>query len=290
MVVKLPETRQTIIENIIKLANTKLPMDIVWALESASEWERNPAAASQLGAILENIRKAEVLARPMCQDTGIPIFWVRGKFDSGIIKDIEAAVENSTRNIPMRPNTVNVITRANNGNNLGKGMPEVHFVPMDVDYTEIGVMLKGAGSENMTKLRMLNPADGMAGVRKFIVDSVLEAGGRPCPPGIVGVGIGGTADHCVSMAKEALMEPLDNEESDEALKQLEEDLFVELNSSGLGPMGLGGDTTVLGVKIRRADCHTASLPVCVNIGCWATRRACARITDTNVEYSQGMVL
>jgi len=290
MVVKLPETRQTVIENIIKLANTKLPMDITWALEAASEWESNPAAASQLGAILENTRKAEFLARPMCQDTGIPIFWVRGKFDSGIIKDIETAVENSTRNIPMRPNTVNVITRKNNGNNLGKGMPEVHFVPMDVDYTEIGVMLKGAGSENMTRLCMLNPADGMAGVRKFIIDSVLDAGGRPCPPGIVGVGIGGTADHCVSMAKEALMEPLDHEEPDEEIKTLEEDLFVELNSSGLGPMGLGGDTTVLGVKIRRADCHTASLPVCVNIGCWATRRACAKITDTEVFYSQGMVL
>ena len=265
-------------------------MDVVWALEAASEWERNSAAASQLGAILENIRKAELLARPMCQDTGIPIFWVRGKFDSGIIKDITAAVENSTRNIPMRPNTVNVITRANNGNNLGKGMPEVHFIPTDADYTEVAVMLKGAGSENMTKLRMLDPADGMAGVRKFIVDSVLEAGGRPCPPGIIGVGIGGTADHCVSMAKEALMEPLDYEEPDETLRQLEEDIFVELNSSGLGPMGLGGDTTVLGVKIHRADCHTASLPVCVNIGCWATRRAYAKITETDVEYAQGMIL
>lgn len=289
MVVKLPETRQTAIENIIKLANTKLPADIVWALEAASEWESNPAAASQLGAILENIRKAEFMARPMCQDTGIPIFWVRGKIDPSVSEDIARAVEASVKSIPMRPNTVDVFTRANNGNNLGRGMPEIHYIPMDVDYTEIGVMLKGAGSENMTKLKMLNPADGLEGVKRFIVDSVIEAGGRPCPPGIVGVGVGGTADHCVSMAKEALMTPLDAYVSDDFIRNLEEDLFTELNASGLGPMGLGGDTTVLAVKIRHADCHTASLPVCVNIGCWATRRACVRMTDTDVSYSQGMV-
>lgn len=289
MVVKLPETRQTAIENIIKLANTKLPADIVWALEAASEWESNPAAASQLGAILENVRKAEFMARPMCQDTGIPIFWVRGKIDPSVSEDIARAVEASVKSIPMRPNTVDVFTRANNGNNLGRGMPEIHYIPMDVDYTEIGVMLKGAGSENMTKLKMLNPADGLEGVKRFIVDSVIEAGGRPCPPGIVGVGVGGTADHCVSMAKEALMTPLDAYVSDDFIRNLEEDLFTELNASGLGPMGLGGDTTVLAVKIRHADCHTASLPVCVNIGCWATRRACVRMTDTDVSYSQGMV-
>lgn len=289
MVVKLPETRQTVIENIIKLANTKLPADIVWALEAASEWESNPAAASQLGAILENVRKAEFMARPMCQDTGIPIFWVRGKIDTSVSEDIARAVEASVKSIPMRPNTVDVFTRANNGNNLGRGMPEIHYIPMDVDYTEIGVMLKGAGSENMTKLKMLNPADGLEGVKRFIVDSVIEAGGRPCPPGIVGVGVGGTADHCVSMAKEALMTPLDTYVSNDFIRNLEEDLFTELNASGLGPMGLGGDTTVLAVKIRYADCHTASLPVCVNIGCWATRRACVRITDTDVSYSQGMV-
>lgn len=290
MVVKLPETRQQIVENIIRLANTKLPADIIWALEAASEWESNTAAASQLGAILENVKKAEVLARPMCQDTGIPIFWVRGKVDCTISADIAAAIENCTKNIPMRPNTVNVINRRNNGNNLGRGMPEIHYIPTDADYTEIGVMLKGAGSENMTRLKMLNPSDGMAGVRKFIVDSVIDAGGRPCPPGIIGVGIGGTADHCVSMAKEALMEPLDHEEDDDELRQLEEDLFVELNRSGLGPMGLGGDTTVLGVKVRQADCHTASLPVCVNMGCWATRRASVKIYENQVEYAQGMIL
>lgn len=190
----------------------------------------------------------------------------------------------------MRPNAVDPLTRVNTGDNTGAGLPEIHYIPQDTDATEIGVLLKGAGSENMTRLAMLNPSDGIGGIRDFIIRSVLDAGGRPCPPGIVGVGIGGTADRCTAMAKEALMIPLDHEGGDEAVRQLEEDLFVALNSSGLGPMGLGGNTTVLGVRIKRAHCHTASLPVCVNIGCWATRRACARITENDVVYSQGMIL
>ncbi|MCQ2078516.1 MAG: fumarate hydratase [archaeon] len=290
MVVKLPEPREKVIENLLRLANTKLPADIGWALEAAAGWETNPTAASQLGAIMENVRKAELLAKPMCQDTGIPIFYVRGKFDSTIAEDIAQAVKNCTKAIPMRPNTVDPIIRVNYGNNLGDGMPCIHFIPTNDDFTEIAVMLKGAGSENMTKLKMLNPSDGMEGVKKFIIDSVIEAGGRPCPPGIVGVGIGGTADECVAMAKRALLEPLDMEDPDADIQALEEELFVKINQSGLGPMGLGGDTTVLGVKVRKSACHTASLPVAVNIGCWATRRACARITDTDVFYSQGVRL
>ena len=287
MVVKLPEPTEKIIENLLRAANTKLPKDIGWALEAAAGWERDPTASAQIGAIMENVKKAEVLARPMCQDTGIPIFYVRGKFDSSIAGDIAEAVRRCTSNIPMRPNTVDPFTRKNYGDNLGEGMPCIHFIPTNDDFTEISVLLKGAGSENMTKLKMLNPSDGIEGVKKFIIDSVIGAGGRPCPPGIVGVGIGGTSDECVAMAKRALLEPLDMEDPDPEIQEMEEDLFVKINSSGLGPMGLGGDTTVLGVKIRKAACHTASLPVAVNIGCWATRRASVRITESDVVYSQG---
>ena len=135
---------------------------------------------------------------------------------------------------------------------------------------------------------MLNPADGIEGIKKFIINSVLDAGGRPCPPTVVGVGIGGTSDVCVSMAKEALLIPIDEENPDPELRKLEEDIFIALNGSGLGPMGLGGSTTSLGVRIKKCACHTASLPVAVNIGCWATRRASAKITDNGVEYSQGV--
>ncbi len=239
---------------------------------------------------MENVKKAEHLGLPMCQDTGIPVFYVRGRFDSSIAREIARGVERATKAVPLRPNTVDPITRENQGSNLGEGMPLIHFIPTDDDFTEISVLPKGAGSENMTRLGMLNPADGIDGVKRFVVDSVLDAGCRPCPPSIVGVGIGGTSDRCVEMAKEALLSPLDSENPDPALSKLEEELFIALNSSGLGPMGLGGATTVLGVKVRKAFCHTASLPVAVNIGCWATRRASARLTSDGVEYSQGVEL
>ena len=285
--IKLPEPVDQIVVNLLKLANTKLPSDIGWALEAAALWETDPRAQIQLGAIMDNVKKAESLGRPMCQDTGIPIFYVKGKFDHTIREGIEEGLRRATEEVPLRPNTVDPLTRENPGNNLGKGMPTIHYIPTDDDITEITVLIKGAGSENMTQLGMLNPSDGMDGIKRFIVNSVLDAGGRPCPPGIVGIGIGGTADECVAMAKEALVSPLDSENPDPTLKELEEDIFVKLNSSGLGPMGLGGATTVLGVKARSAYCHTASLPVAVNIGCWATRRASARMTDNDVEYSQG---
>ena len=285
--IKLPETVDQIVVNLLKAANTKLPRDIGWALEAAAGWEADPLAKMQIGAIMDNVKKAEVLGRPMCQDTGIPTFFVRGRFDASVRKEIEKGVARATENVPLRPNTVDPLSRKNPGNNLGKGMPAVHFIPTDDDFMEISVLIKGAGSENMTRLAMLNPYDGAEGVKRFVIDSVLDAGGKPCPPGIVGIGIGGTADECVIMAKQALVSSLDSENPDPVLKEMEEDIFVRLNGSGLGPMGLGGSTTVLGVKIRSAYCHTASLPVAVSIGCWATRRAVARITDTNVEYSQG---
>jgi fumarate hydratase subunit alpha len=288
--IKLPEPIDQVVVNLLKAANTKLPRDIGWALEAAAGWEADPLARTQLGAIMDNVKKAEVLGRPMCQDTGIPTFYVRGRFDSSVGDEIAKGLKRATETIPLRPNTVDPLTRKNPGDNLGSGMPAIHYIPTNDDFLEISVLIKGAGSENMTKLAMLNPSDGIEGVKKFVVDSVLDAGGRPCPPGIIGVGIGGTADDCVSMSKEVLMSSLDSDNDDPALKDLEEELFVRLNDSGLGPMGLGGSTTSLRVKIKTAYCHTASLPVAVSIGCWAMRRAVARITDTNVEYSQGVDL
>jgi fumarate hydratase subunit alpha len=239
---------------------------------------------------MDNVKKAEVLGRPMCQDTGIPTFYVRGKFDFSIRNEIAKGLKRATETIPLRPNTVDPLTRTNPGDNLGKGMPLIHYMPTDDDFLEIAVLIKGAGSENMTKMAMLNPSDGIEGIKRFVVESVLDAGGKPCPPGIIGVGIGGSSDECVSMAKEALMSEVGSDNNDPALKEMEEDIFVRLNGSGLGPMGLGGSTTALGVKIKTAYCHTASLPVAVSIGCWATRRAVARITGTKAEYRQGAEL
>lgn len=285
--IKLPEPLEDVVFNLLKASNTKLPSDVGWALEAAAGWESDQTAYSQLGAIMDNVRKAEFLSRPMCQDTGIPVFYVKGRFDPSIIGEIERGLARATKEIPLRPNTVDPLTRENYGNNLGEGMPIVHFYPTDDDFIEITVMPKGAGSENMTRLVMLNPSDGVEGVKKTIIDTVLEAGGRPCPPGIVGVGIGGTSEKCISMAKEALLTPVGEDNPDPVLREMEEDIFVKINESGLGPMGLGGRTTALGVRIKKAACHTASLPVAVSIGCWANRRATARITSEKVEYTQG---
>lgn len=288
--IKLPEPVDQIVVNLLRLANTRIPEDVGWALEAAGMWEINPVAYTQLGAIMDNLKKAEHMGRPMCQDTGVPVFYVRGRFDSSIAGEIAEGVRRATEEIPLRPNTVDPLTRENAGGNLGEGMPIIHYIPAEGDFTEITVLPKGAGSENMTRLGMLNPSDGVKGVEDFIVDTVLDAGGRPCPPTIVGVGIGGMSDTCAEMAKAALAAPLDAENPDPVLRDMEERVFVRLNASGLGPMGLGGSTTCLGVRIRKAACHTASLPVAVNIGCWATRRASAMITGDGVEYSQGAVL
>ncbi len=275
--ITLPETTEDIVVRLIRLASTKLPADIGWALEAAAGWETGEIAYSQLGAIMENAKKAEFLGRPMCQDTGLPIFYVSGKFDSSVKADIEKAVRRATEELPLRPNLVDPITRENTGDNTGISSPFIHFNPTEDDFLEITVLPKGAGSENMTRLAMLNPADGIEGIKRFVIDAVLDAGGRPCPPSIVGIGIGGTSDVCVSMAKEALLLPLSSRNPDKTIAALEDELFMKLNDSGLGPMGLGGQTTVLGVRIKKAGCHTASLPVAVNIGCWATRRATVRI-------------
>jgi len=283
----IPEPLEDVIVNLLRLANTKLPEDIGWALEAAASWETNEIAYSQLGSIMDNVKKAEFSGRPICQDTGIPVFYVSGKMIKGMDKKISEGLKKATETIPLRPNTVNPITRKNAGGNLGKGMPIIRYRPTDDDFTEITVIPKGAGSENMTRLAMLDPSAGIEGIKKFVVTAVLEAGGRPCPPTVVGVGIGGTADRCVELSKEALLSPADAVNDDAEERKLEEELFTILNSSGLGPMGLGGDSTVLKVTVRTECCHTASLPVAVNIGCWAARRATVRIkNDGTAEYRQ----
>jgi len=285
--IRVPEPTEDIVVNLLRLANTKLPKDVGWALEAAAAWETNEVAYLQLGGIMDNVKKAELTGRPMCQDTGIPVFYVSGKIIPSIEEHIRNGLRKATGTIPLRPNAVHPLTRKNSNDNTGNGMPMIHYRPTDVEYTEITVLPKGAGAENMTKLAMLNPADGIEGIKKFIVSAVLGAGGKPCPPTVVGVGIGGTADICMNMAKEVLLRPADhvNENKDE--RELEEELFVKLNSSGLGPMGLGGDATVLRVHVKTAYCHTASLPVSVNMNCWAARKATVRIMkDGTAEYGQ----
>lgn len=284
----IPESIITdVVVELLRNSVTKLPDDITEAIKNAVERETDDVPKMQLNTILENIQIADESTKPMCQDTGIPIFFVNiGNVRVGNIeKAIREGVEKGTEEIPLRPNAVHPLTRKNPGNNLGLHMPYTNYRFSDNDYLEIGVMPKGAGSENMSALKMLTPSDGIKGIKQFILDTLVNAGGKPCPPLIMGVGIGGSADISMKMAKEALMRPVNEPHPDPEIAELESELYKALNGIGTGPMGLGGKTTLLGINIEYAFCHTASHPVGINIQCWAARRARARIyEDGTVKY------
>lgn len=277
---------EEVVVDLLRKASITIPRDVLRALENSIESETSSVARVQLQAILDNIKMASLCSIPMCQDTGIPLFFIRGDCSLEVLEGIRSGVRRATGEIPLRPNVVHPITRKNPGNNLGERMPHVHFLPSQGDYFEISVMPKGAGSENMSALKMLNPSDGIDGIKEFVLETVVNAGGKPCPPIIVGIGIGGSSDLAMTLAKEALLVPLDKENTDPILSSLEREIYTALNETGIGPMGLGGRTTVLGVKIKMAYCHTASLPVAINLQCWAARKATARIfKDGTILYS-----
>jgi len=287
-------TGERITENvseILKRAETMLPDDVERALEKAHKEERSETAKTQLAEILENIIYARKKGLPICQDTGIPVFYVgvgsKADIDAGIIEEaVIGGVRKATGEVPLRPNAVHPLTRKNSGDNTGVGVPVVEMeILKGMDYVEITVLPKGAGSENMSRLAMLKPSDGLRGLEKFVVESVAAAGGNPCPPVIVGVGIGGTAEKAVMLSKKALLRKIPSRNKDALVASLERELLEKINLLGIGPMGLGGDTTALAVHAEYAFCHTASLPVAVNLQCWVNRRASAKIFDKRTEYS-----
>jgi len=277
-------------KKLLREAVTNLPHDTEGALKKAYEIETNGLAKTQLKMILDNEKLAKKSGKPMCQDTGIPLFFVtlgsKSKISLDDIKEgIIEAVQEATIEIPLRPNVVHPLTRENTGTNTGMNMPYITYdIKRDVDYIEIVAFPKGAGSENMSRLKMLSPSQGIKGIKKFVIETVAKSMGNPCPPTIVGVGIGGSADLAMKLAKMALLIPLDKENEDEKFAELEKELYRKLNSLGIGPMGMGGNTSVLGVRIKYAYCHTASLPVAINLHCWAARQKRARIYKDRVVY------
>jgi len=284
----IPDTLvEDVVVEMLRKAVTKLPRDVEEALRRAHEGETDEVPRTQLGTILENIRLAEEGVTPICQDTGVQIFFVRqGTLATGdLVGAIGRGVARATKEVPLRPNTVHPITRKNHGDNNGERMPYINLLPSGNPYLELTVMPKGAGSENMSAMAMLTPSQGLKGIKRFVLETLVKAGGKPCPPIIMGMGIGGSADISIHIAKEALLRPLDERHPDPAIAALEEELMSALNDIGIGPMGLGGGTTLLGLNIETAHCHTASLPVAINIQCWAARRCTARIhADGRVEY------
>jgi len=278
--------RSTVVE-LLRLASFKLPFDVKEALTKAFDNENETVPKMQLKAILDNIALAEAKSTPICQDTGIPLFYVTmGDVETNDVKaSIREGVVEATKSVPLRPNAVHPLTRKNPGNNIGENMPFVHCQFTKKNFIEITVMPKGAGSENMNALAMLTPYQGIKGIKEFILNAVVTAGGKPCPPTILGIGIGGSSDIAMELSKEALLRPLGSRSRDSEIAKLERELFEAVNELGIGPMGLGGKTTVLDVNIEYAYCHTASLPVALSFQCWAARRATARIyRDGHVEY------
>lgn len=261
---------------LIRKAETEIPSDVIAALKKAYAVETG-AAKIQLEAMLTNVEMARKKRCPMCQDTGILTFFVTigTTFPyAGVLKQvIEHAVSRATLEIPLRPNTVDPMTSTTHGDNLGSYHPHILWDFEEGDAVHIVALPKGSGSENMSALAMLPPSAGLEGVKQFVISTVKKAGGRPCPPIIVGVGIGGSADLAMNLGKHALLRPVGTRHADNSIASLEEDLRELINMTGIGPMGLGGKTTALDVHLEVAARHPASLPVGVVIQCWADRRA-----------------
>ena len=258
-------------------ANRVLPADVSAALAAAEKSEPWPTAKRGLDILLDNLKLAEEKQLPICQDTGMACVFLELGQDVHIDGDLDDAVQGGIRDGYARGYlrcsvVADPLRRGNTGDNT-PGMLTVHLVPGDV--CRLTVLPKGFGSENMSRLAMLTPADGAEGVRRFVLETVRAAGPNPCPPIVVGVGIGGTFDRVAALSKHALLRPLDVPNPDPYYAEMEQSLLAEINALGIGPQGFGGRTTALGLPIETAPTHVAGLPVAVNISCHATRRASA---------------
>jgi fumarate hydratase subunit alpha len=275
--------------NILKQAVIYLPEDVKQALKKAYAEETSETGKTQLKAILDNIELAEKYQAPICQDTGTIIFYVKAgakaknldKLEEPLIK----AVRRATKEIPLRPNAVDPFTQKNSGDNTGRLIPYINWEIVSGNSIELTVMPKGGGSENVCLTGMLVPGEGINGLKKFVIESLIKAGAQPCPPTILGVAMGGGSDIAMKIAKKALLRPLNEPNPNPEIAKLEREIFEAANMTGIGPMGLGGKTTVLGVHIDYAYRHPASFPAAVAFNCWAARRASARVdADGTVEY------
>jgi fumarate hydratase subunit alpha len=275
--------------NLIKQAVIYLPEDVKRALRKAYAEETSETGRTQLKAILENIELAEKRQVPVCQDTGTITFYVKAGSQAKNLDRVEAALvaatRKATRAVPLRPNAVDPFTQKNSGDNTGRFAPYLQWEIVAGDGLELTVMIKGGGSENVSATGMLVPSEGIRGLKKFVVDAVIKAGAQPCPPTILGVAVGGGANIAMELAKKALHRSLDEANSDRRLAGIEREILEAANMTGVGPMGLGGKITVLGVHVDYAHRHPASFPVAVAFNCWAARHASARLSaDGAVEY------
>ncbi|HJA25369.1 MAG TPA: fumarate hydratase [Candidatus Fournierella merdigallinarum] len=260
-------------------ANSRLPADVEAALAAARAAEPWPLAKHTLGLLEKNLEMANACDLPICQDTGMAVVFAELGQEAHIDGDFEAAVNEGVRRgygegYLRKSMVADPLRRGNTGDNTPAAL---HLRLVPGDKLRLTVAPKGFGSENMSRLAMLRPADGVAGVERFVLETVRLAGSNPCPPMVLGVGIGGSFDGVALLAKQALLRPLDEPNPDEYYAALEKKLLAEVNSLGIGPQGFGGRTTALGLAIETAPTHVAGLPVAVNVSCHATRRASAEL-------------
>jgi fumarate hydratase subunit alpha len=267
---------ETIVDHVAQIcidAAYNLSEDVLTAFDRAIETETASAAKEIIGLLKENARIAREERIPVCQDTGIAIFFVEIGQDlrikNGFIADaVNEGVRKGYREGRLRNSVVDPLTRKNTGDN-SPAIIYTELVPGD--KLKISFMPKGAGSENMSVIRMLRPTEGVEGIRRFVLECVQKAGANPCPPVVVGVGIGGDFEKAALIAKKALLRPVGSPNARLELAALEELLLKAVNKTGIGPEGLGGRVTAMAVHVESFPCHIASLPVAVNINCHAAR-------------------
>ncbi|WP_419785241.1 fumarate hydratase [Pseudodesulfovibrio sp.] len=260
------------VANMCIKGNTELPDDVRNKIEQAMAEETSPSAKEVLRQLLENADLSLNTKLPLCQDCGLAVYFVEMGDQVFVEGNLTEAINEGTRkgyaDGYLRKSACDPLTRANTGD----GTPAViHVDIVPGDKLKITYMAKGGGAENMSRVTMLAPAQGWEGIKKFVINRVAEAGPNPCPPTVIGIGIGGTFEHAAKIAKKSLTRKLDDTHPDPKIAALEKELYEAINKLGIGPMGLGGKTTVLGVKITMEPCHLASLPLAVNVQCHSQR-------------------
>jgi fumarate hydratase subunit alpha len=280
-----------VIIELLKRASIRLPRSVKEELKDALSKEEEEITKHQLETILENISIAEAKNIPVCQDTGVPIYFLKVGRNWPANNDIAAAITEgtakATKLIPLRENVIHPLTKENSGTNTGWRMPFIYYEMIPEDFTEIQVLLKGFGSEAKTSLAYIPTSeDVIRGTIKFVLDCARKGFGDPCPPYIVGIGIGGTSDIAAVLAKKAFLRlPLGKKNPDRAAAGLEEKLLEAINATGIGSMGMGGKTTALAVHVELCGTHSGAVPVVFAIQCWADRQAAVRIhSKGTLEY------
>lgn len=276
----LRESMKTTLVEALRLCATHARNDVLDAIKNAMESETSTIARDQLSCILDNMKMGIRDSLPYCQDTGSIHFFLRlgdgFPIRSGLPELLREVIQDATALIPLRPNTVDPVSDMNLGANLGNCIPDIDIILVPGDELQVDVMLKGGGSENMSRLMMLPPLKTLESLPLMIARIVVDAGGKPCPPIILGIGIGGSASSCMKMAKKSLLRPLGLSNSRPELAELESEILSRVNGLGIGTMGLGGDVTALAVHLESCPRHPASFPVGVIFQCYAHRHA--RIT------------